>query len=90
MNTRLSAAQRQALGERLKAHRELAGLYLHQVAEATGYTPRTVMNWERGYVPNELGTRVRLAELYGRPEPELFAEVYAYRANLQAIVRASA
>ena len=76
MINRLSSIERQTLGDRLRLHREWMGLYERQVAEKVGYSRFSVIDWEQGRAMPKPETRVALAELFGVPIEELFAELY--------------
>ena len=76
---RLTASERLRLGERLARTRWALNLSQRSVGDALGVTGQAVANWERGSLPGaEL--RPAIADLYGVPEAELFAEYYAYLA----------
>jgi transcriptional regulator with XRE-family HTH domain len=73
---RLTKKEKQTMGARLKAARDVAGLGYREVAVRLGTSTSTVQGWEQGAMPGPAFRRA-LAELYGRPEEVLFAEYFA-------------
>jgi transcriptional regulator with XRE-family HTH domain len=71
---RLTKANKQAISERLRAAREVAGYSMRKVADGTGVSPPAVAGWERGTVP-DAEHRAALAELYEIDESVLFVEI---------------
>jgi transcriptional regulator with XRE-family HTH domain len=74
---RLNLGERKALSARLRRGRERKGYYQSEVAERVGCTRFAVMKWEAGKAVPGREMQAKLADLYGVPQAELFAEVYA-------------
>lgn len=73
----LSARERQAMGRRLSAARQVAGYSAEGLAQALGYrSASAVWPWERGRLPRARA-REKLAALLGVEEAVLFAELLA-------------
>lgn len=83
---KLSAEEKAAMGERIRAGRYVAGLSIRDLAHALGVTPAAYMKWEHGSVPQPVA-RARLAKLYGVDEPLLFAEYEAHMEAARALLR---
>jgi|HubBroStandDraft_6_1064221.scaffolds.fasta_scaffold238169_3 transcriptional regulator with XRE-family HTH domain len=87
---RLNKKEKQAMGARLKAARDVAGLGVREVTFRLGVSStNTVKGWENGSLPSE-ELRAEVAELYGRPERVLFAEYYAHIDAALALLEATA
>jgi len=69
-----------ALGDRMRAARELGGFSLPKVAAEIGVSTNAVVQWENGSVPGDT-LRPAIAVLYGVEEDILFHE---YEARLAA------
>jgi transcriptional regulator with XRE-family HTH domain len=82
---RLNKKEKQTMGARLKAARDVAGLGLRDVACKLGTSTSTVQGWEEGAFPGP-AFRAQLAELYGRPQEVLFAEYFTRLARLEALL----
>lgn len=85
MTLRLTTVERTAMGERLRAARDLSGLSLRQIADAIGVSFSSVQEWERGSLPGA-EIRSRLAELYAVDGDILFAEFEARVAAAKALI----
>ena len=85
MTLRLTRDERTAMGERLRAARDVSGLSLRQIADATGVSFTTVPEWEHGSLPRP-DIRARLADLYDVDEDILFAEYESRVAAAKALI----
>lgn len=83
---RLSASERNAMAERLKAARYVAGLTVRGLASALDVNVNSVTAWERGTLPGP-ENRAKLAARYGVDVDVLFAEVAAQHADAAALLR---
>lgn len=86
---RLTKKEKQAMGRRLKAARDVAGLGLRDVVCKLGTSTSTVQGWEEGAFPGP-AFRAQLAQLYGRPQELLWTEYYAHIEAARALLEATA
>jgi transcriptional regulator with XRE-family HTH domain len=82
---RLSKAERDAMGERVRAARSVSGLTLRDVAADLGVSTNSVSQWEHGALPSP-AKRAELAHLYDVAEARLFAEYFALVEEARAIL----
>jgi transcriptional regulator with XRE-family HTH domain len=91
MTLRLSLSQREEIGDRLRAARDLAHLTQAQAAAKAGISRNRISLYERGQqLPQDPDLRVKLAELYGVDVVDLFREYYAAEAEARALITRSA
>lgn len=90
MTFRLSKADRRAMGDRLKAARNLAGYSARSAALEVPCSTTSIVEWEAGRVLPRPETRARLAELYGVDEARLFAEELARVESMRELIADSA
>jgi len=69
----------------MRAAREVGGYSLPQVSKKLGVTSNSVVQWERGSIPND-ELRPAIAALYGVDEQILFHEYEARMAANRALL----
>ena len=84
---RLTSAERETMGDRVRAARCVAGLTIRDIGTDLGVTPNSVSQWEHGSLPGAIH-RAKLAKLLGFPETKLFAEHHAMITKARALIEA--
>ncbi len=71
------------IGQKLKDKRARLGLSQEQLAEQLGVTRQTIANWEKGKTYPDIGSVLKLSDLYGVSLDELLKEDASMRKHME-------